>query len=319
MLRLSIIIPVYNVEEYIGRCLKSVLNQDIPAEDYEIIVIDDGTPDSSLDIVAVYKERCHNIRVISRQNGGLSAARNTGLTEARGEYIWFIDSDDWIEPNCISRLLTFAEEKQLDVLCFNAKIYNSAEDIYDIPSSTVRTGELFAGPDFVTTVNTIPSACSAFYRRQFLICNNLTFYEGLLHEDQEFTPRAYALSKRISYIHENIYYYFQREGSIMKSSRNEKRCRDLLTVADSLYEFALTHFKDREDVLQTFIHKVNFAFTQSLAFYDKSYFPMKNYRQRAYYPLSTKGLSGSFRWKCHLANFSLALYLYTHKNLKNKV
>lgn len=316
MLRLSIVIPVYNVEKYVGRCLDSVLRQDIPVEDYEIVVVDDGSPDNSVNIVREYQKKYDNIRIVSRDNGGLSAARNTGLNEANGEYVWFIDSDDWVEDNCVGELLSLAEKKRLDVLCFNAKIYHSEDNIYDIKSPTEREGEVFNGQDFVAAVNTIPSAWSALYRRQYLIDNGLKFYENLLHEDHEFTPRAYSLAGRIAYIHRNVYYYFQREGSIMKSSRNEKRCRDFLKIADSLYAFAKEHFSDNPKVLATFNYKVNFAVTQSLAFYDKKYFSLREYKNKPYYPLSINNARGAFGWKCRLINFSLPLYHFIYKCLK---
>lgn len=317
-MRLSIVIPVYNVEQYIGRCIDSVLAQDIAPEDYEIVVVDDGSPDRSVEIISEYQKKYDNICIISRENGGLSAARNTGLKAARGEYIWFIDSDDWIEKNCVGELLSMAENERLDVLCFNAKIYHSADDITNIMPSTDREREVFDGKDFIVAVHTIPAAWAALYRRGYLNDRGLEFYENLLHEDHEFTPRAYSLAGRIAYIHRNIYYYFQREGSIMKSSRNEKRCRDFLKIADSLYAFAKEHFSDNPKVLATFRYKVNFAVTQSLAFYDKKYFPLREYKKRPYFPLSTKNAAGSFRWKCRLINFSLPLYHFIYKCLKRK-
>ena len=102
MKKLSIIIPVYNVENYVGKCLESCLNQDIPKNEYEIIVVNDGTKDNSVQVIEKYITPENNIRLIHRKNGGLSAARNTGLKEAKGEYVWFVDSDDWIENNVLN-------------------------------------------------------------------------------------------------------------------------------------------------------------------------------------------------------------------------
>lgn len=97
MVKLSIIIPVYNVELYIEKCLQSCLSQDIPYDEYEIIVVNDGSPDGSLAIAESIAKTTTNMTIISQKNGGLSAARNTGMSVAKGEYIWFVDSDDWIE------------------------------------------------------------------------------------------------------------------------------------------------------------------------------------------------------------------------------
>lgn len=316
MKRLSVIIPVYKVEEYIGRCIQSVIAQDISPDQYEIIVVDDGSPDRSIDVVRGFQKEHDNIRIVTRRNGGLSAARNSGLDAACGTYVWFVDSDDWIKSDCMGKMLETADRERLDVLCFNARIYHGPDNIIEIPSSTDREGEIFTGMDFIVKVNTIPSAWSALYRRDFLIDFGLRFYEGILHEDQEFTPRAYSLARRIAYIPEHIYYYFQRQGSIMKSCCGEKRCRDLMTVADSLYTFAIRNFDRNSEACKALIQKVNFAVTQSLAFYNKSYFPVDEYRKRDFYPLSIDKASGYFKWKCRLINWSLPLYLFLYKKLK---
>ena len=99
-MKLSIIIPMYNVEPYIEKCLLSCLNQNIPHADYEIIVVNDGSPDGSLGIARRIASTVDNMLIVSQENGGLSAARNKGLSYAKGEYVWFVDSDDWIEENC---------------------------------------------------------------------------------------------------------------------------------------------------------------------------------------------------------------------------
>ena len=118
-MKLSIIIPVYNVEQYLKTCLDSVLHQNIAISEYEVIVVNDSSPDGSLAIAEEYARKNSNIKIVTRPNGGLSAARNTGLEHALGEYVWFVDSDDWIEENCLSRLLSIATLESLDILCFN--------------------------------------------------------------------------------------------------------------------------------------------------------------------------------------------------------
>ena len=101
---LSIVIPAYNVEQYIARCLDSCLNQDIPSDDYEIIVINDGSTDDTLSIIKTYVTHNKNLKYISRENRGLSITRNEGLSKAQGTFIWFVDSDDWIAPNCLASI-----------------------------------------------------------------------------------------------------------------------------------------------------------------------------------------------------------------------
>lgn len=116
--KLSLVIPMYNVELYIERCLNSCINQNLSPNEYEIIVINDGSKDNSLSIVEKIVQKYTNIHVISQINGGLSSARNTGLKNARGKYIWFIDSDDWIEPNVLKTLYDAASQNDVDILRF---------------------------------------------------------------------------------------------------------------------------------------------------------------------------------------------------------
>lgn len=316
MKKLSIIIPVYNVEQFVGRCLDSCVNQGLTFEDYEIIVVNDETPDNSMSIVKEYCLRYPHIRIVNRKNGGLSAARNTGLKEAQGKYVWFIDSDDRIEHNCLGHLITKLETDNLDVLCFGLKL--DFPDEHTIIHPVVHDGneKIHTGRCFICSVGVAPAAWAAIFRRDFLLGHNLTFYEGILHEDQEFTPRAYCLADRIEYTDTPIYYYNQREGSIMKSKRNNKRCCDLLTVADSLYGFTQKHLEPNSDSYKAMMQRIYFCVTQSLAFYSSDYFPLSTYRSKPYYPMNTTFVDGSLKNKLRLANISLRLYTLLYKLLK---
>lgn len=118
-MKLSIIVPVYNVEPYIERCVRSLEQQNIPKQEYEIIIVNDGTQDQSIQIINKLRLEYPNIVLIEKENGGLSSARNYGLKYAQGEYIWFIDSDDYIEPNILNSILEKSYELNLDLLAFN--------------------------------------------------------------------------------------------------------------------------------------------------------------------------------------------------------
>lgn len=316
-LRLSLIIPVYNVEQWVGRCLESCLNQDITKDDYEIIVVNDGSPDCSVERVQevqtaqIVQEGKTNIRIIDRENGGLSVARNTGLKEANGEYVWFVDSDDWIEPNVLRNLLEEINKHHLDVLGFN--LYRSYPDGKkdNYPISFEEDRRVYRGEEFICKVGMPPAAWAAIYRRDFIIKNNLLFMEGILHEDQEFTPRAYYLAERIEYTNQWIYNYFQREGSIMKSRNTEKKCKDLLTVADSLFEFMQKNINHESNAYCVFQDKINFAFSQSLAYYNREITPLSVYKNKPYFPLT-----GKLNRKYRLMNISLRLYLLIYKIAK---
>lgn len=316
MKKLSIIIPVYNVEQFIGRCLESCVNQNLAFEDYEIIIVNDETPDNSMAIVNEYCLRYPHIRIVNRKNGGLSAARNSGLKEAQGKYVWFIDSDDRIEQNCIGYLVAKLEIEDLDVLCFGLKLEFPDGCTAIHPVVHDGDGKLHSGRDFICSVGVAPAAWAAIFKRDLLLKHNLIFYEGILHEDQEFTPRAYCLAERIKYIDKPIYYYNQRDGSIMKSKRNGKRCRDLLTVADSLYEFAQKNLESGSDIYKIMMQKVYFCVTQSLAFYSSETFSLSIYRNKPYYPMNTTFAEGILKNKLRLANISLWLYIIIYKLLK---
>ena len=106
-IKISIVIPIYNVEHYIGRCVESVLNQKLSKDEYEVIFVNDGTKDNSVEVLnkAIDFEKYKNLHIYNKENGGLSSARNFGLDKAHGDYVWFVDSDDWIEPNCLAKIV----------------------------------------------------------------------------------------------------------------------------------------------------------------------------------------------------------------------
>lgn len=226
-MKLSIIIPVFNVEKYLEKCLKSCLNQDILSTDYEIIVVNDGSSDSSLVIADRIASNVTNIKVISQANKGLSAARNIGLENAKGRYVWFVDSDDWIENNCLVSLFPLMDG--VDFIAISSKkIWNDHHEC-----SYVK--EVYTGKELLqkSLYQPVP-----FYiiKRDFLITNKLRFKEGIFHEDMEFTPRMVYFANKIHTTRDCIYNYLQREKSIT-SIPNSKRAFDLLKVADSLYRF----------------------------------------------------------------------------------
>ena len=130
-LKLSIIVPIYNVEQYLGKCIDSLLNQDLPHKDYEIILVDDGSPDGCPAICDDYAKTHSNVRVIHRQNGGLSAARNSGIEVAQGRYVQFVDSDDYLEPNVLKTLVEKMEDDNLDILRFNYQNVNEQYEVFE--------------------------------------------------------------------------------------------------------------------------------------------------------------------------------------------
>ena len=312
-IKLSIIIPLYNTERYIERCLLSCVEQNIEEQDYEIIVVNDGSTDQSVEVVKRLVEVYKNIRIYSKENGGQSSARNWGLEHANGEYIWFIDSDDWIVPYVIGNLLDKACNYNLDVLGFGFSI---AEDNGGLRSYEIKAdgeGNVLNGEDFICKVSMPHGPWAAIFRRRYLVEKGLSFIEGIIHEDIDYTMRAYCLADRIMFTSQIAYYYYQREGGIMKSSQSPRRVRDFLTVSDSLYNFAQKNLTPDTPAYIRLIDEVNFAFSQSLANYS-NYFSLAIYKEKEYYPLAINpSLPIYTRLKYKLINKSIPFYLFVYK------
>ena len=219
-MKLSIVIPVYNTEAFVGKCLESCIDQNVSRKDYEIIVINDGSTDSSRAVVERYLKRYPNIRMHSQPNAGLSMARNAGLAMSEGEYVWFVDSDDTIAKNCLAKLFEVASG--VDAVAFGS----------DLPQGVM------SGSRFVVASDGKFQHGAPFYvfRRRFLLDNDLEFYIGIYHEDSEFTPRALCLSRSVAVIPDSLYNRYIREGSITQTV-NVKRAYDLIFVIGRLESF----------------------------------------------------------------------------------
>ncbi len=210
----SLVIPIYNVEKYLERCVLSLLDQDLKASEYEIILVNDGTKDNSLAIAEKFESGNRNIKIISQDNKGLSGARNTGLKHATGKYVWFIDSDDKIVSNCLKGLYDFMEVGNLDVahLGFTHFFNDGSETVYH-PKS--HPDGVVTGEKFFSEIQTVPTAWSFVHNRKNLIDNNLEFFEGIIHEDEEFLPRVMFFAKRVQTLDKLLYAYFENSSSIM--------------------------------------------------------------------------------------------------------
>lgn len=232
-MRLSIIVPVYNVEHYLERCIVSCESQDISSEDYEVVAVNDGSTDNSLSVLNKLAERYSNLVVISQENQGLSGARMAGLNKALGKYVWFVDSDDWIADNCLGKLLRRLEENELDALqiCAATSKNGIIERLVNSKNSLVCEGKQFINEHLLWM-------CVPFtiYRKDFLLNNELSFYQGIYHEDFQFTPRAYYHATRVMSINEIAYFYYLDSVSIMRSI-NPKKAYDYVIVAESLFSF----------------------------------------------------------------------------------
>lgn len=223
---LSIIVPGQNVEAYISKCLDSLLNQDISSSDYEIIVVNDGSTDRTKEIVEGYVSSHSNVILINQQNKGLSGARNSGVKVARGSYVMYIDSDDYIEKNVLGGLLAQAERDNLDVLRYNYRNVNEDYKVI-VPKRNNKlyvdySGDVTDGFSFLT--HRLGYACYAW---QFLmkveIAKNVLFKEGIYFEDTEWAPRMLNEVKRVASTDLVVYNYMKRTNSITNAVDEAKK------------------------------------------------------------------------------------------------
>lgn len=218
MIRLSIIIPFYNVEKYIAQCLDSVYRQDIPEDEYEVICVNDASPDDARNIVVEYQKVHKNLILVEHEhNRKLGVARNTGRSIARGKYIWNVDSDDYIAENCLSSILRQCEQNALDILMFNLAS-NTGEMIMDaeFPFCFSETPQ-----DGITCLNQNISEIGHFcpvwryiYKREFLDTNHIYSPEINMGEDVPYAFRALLLAKKVLLIDEIVYYYRVNPASL---------------------------------------------------------------------------------------------------------
>lgn len=318
-MRLSFIIPIYNVSKWLGRCIASIRNQGLTPDDYEIIAVNDGSTDDSLQVLEDFLARESQssvatapVVIVNQPNHGLSAARNAGFRKARGNYVWWVDGDDTLEACFAPRLLERAEKERLDVLCFGLNLVDEAKgesSRYPIEDNT--KGRTVRGEEFLLKCSMPAAAWSAIYRRGFIERYGLQFLEGAFHEDQEFTPRAYFLARRIAFEDVAVYNYYQREVSIT-NSKNPKKTEDLLRICQRLWDFAMEHTQIESAIRYTFVNRVSYLFSQALSNLcrcGQNEFP-GDYKSLPYYPLSINHYTPKKeRYKFHLINQSVPLYL----------
>ncbi|MTM73415.1 glycosyltransferase, partial [Turicibacter sanguinis] len=236
----SIIIPVYNVEKYLEECLDSAINQTY--RNIEIIVVNDGSTDGSLSILNEYASKYSNLKIINQENKGLSAARNSGLKQVKGKYVYFLDSDDFIDLTMIEECVDLAEKNDLDIINFDAQVFYDSDFITDFKPdydrSKILNQDIYSGQDFYKyTINYNAYKAPvwlSFYRLAFLKKNKLDFYEGITHEDELFSAKAFLCATKVMYLCKPYFYRRVRKGSIMTESKSLKNIKGYMIVAEEL-------------------------------------------------------------------------------------
>lgn len=229
--KVSVIIPVFNVDSYLGKCLDSVCNQTL--KDIEIICINDGSTDNSFNILQNYAKKDKRFFIINQKNHGVSYSRNAGFRRAKGKYIYFLDSDDYITTDCLEILANTMESDNLEIVLFNAKVFGDAG---------VDEERLIREKKFYKRVHDYPAMCSGeelfqlikknqeyvvpvstkMFERDFLKKRELLFYEGIIHEDELYTFQCMLLALRAGYVNKQLYFRRVRNNSIMDIKQSEE-------------------------------------------------------------------------------------------------
>ena len=247
---ISVIVPVYNVERYLPRCLDSLINQTL--KDIEIICINDGSPDNSLEILEEYAKKDSRIKVINQENAGLSAARNNGMSAASGEYIGFVDSDDWIDLDFYEKLYTAAKKYDADITAGCIKTWrkhnrNGVMLKYEKEECSEDLNRKFYLSDFPETCN----VWNRIYKTSELKKHHLEFEVGVYYEDVCFTVEALYCMKKLAVVPETYYNYERANVNSIVKSNNEKMKQDSKHVWNRMIEF----LKSRSLNLPAHYHK----------------------------------------------------------------
>lgn len=264
---ISVIVPVYNVEQYLLRCINTIQRQTF--EDLEIILVDDGSMDGCPMICDELSIQDSRIKVIHKENGGLSSARNAGIRAAKGEYIGFVDSDDWIALDMYQLLYEIATEHDADIACGQIirmkKI--SSEQPHD--ETRPRNVQVFSQEEYakkyfkIGSNDTVHYVVNKLYKKE--VAKAMSFPEGLINEDVEGFFRALLKSKVIAATESIVYYYWYNEGGISTKWFSQKQM-DLLTVWKNVHNLCESKKKEWVDYAQINYYRANFGLLTRLAF-----------------------------------------------------
>lgn len=228
---LSVIIPVYQVEDYIDVTLKSLVSAIGQRDDIEVIFINDGSRDRSVDIVRSYLDLFVHSVLLEQENAGLSATRNRGLSVATGEYIWFVDSDDVICEDAMCRFIGHQKNVNVDVISIEHGVIDSSA--YSL-QSTMPTDLPISGIDVLRSYVYLSPVMFYIYRRKFLIDTDLNFQPGIYHEDALFTVEVLLFAKSVIRLTGPFYMYRIRAGSIMTGGNNELHVAGMVAVVEKI-------------------------------------------------------------------------------------
>jgi len=222
-MKVSVIVPVFNVEKYLRKCLDSLVNQTF--KDYEVILVNDGSTDSSGNIISEYTSKYPFIKSFNKENGGMSSARNLGLNYASGEYIAFVDSDDYVELFFLEKMYEKAKSTDSDVVICDYYAINSEEKRY------MKCHMNYSPDEKIEYLLSPPMVWSKLIKKE--IMDQIRFKEGIYYEDLDICIRLHSLINKVSFVDEPLYnYYVQHSGSIMTQKSFNNHLLDIFTVLD---------------------------------------------------------------------------------------
>lgn len=241
--KISVIIPLYNAERYIKRCLDSILAIGLPEEKLEIIVVNDGSTDNGAAIVEEYTKKNSNIFIFHQENQGQSVARNLAISKAKGDYLWCVDSDDYILPEKFREVYDkLCEVEDLDIFSFEFYTQKSGESIKSfVMQSLCSDNTAISGGEAIIKGYLPASVCGFLVHREYFSSNNFSFYVGITHQDSELSYRMIANAEKIYFSNIHVYVYFENVHSTTKEPTPDKKfrlIRDDITVSLSFIELS---------------------------------------------------------------------------------
>jgi glycosyltransferase involved in cell wall biosynthesis len=270
--KVSVIIPVYNIDNYIEECLQSVVKQSL--KEIEIIIINDGSTDNSAKIIANFEKKDSRVKCIHLENKGLSIARNKGLSIAKGTFIYFLDGDDYIAVNTLEDCYAEATRWDIDVVFFNAHSFSTHDVKVNSKTYLRQHLEAFTKPingtlclEKLLKTDTYKSASVLhFIKREYLYKNDLTFYPELIYEDELFTFMLLLDAPKVMYLNKVLYFRRIRENSITTSQIKEKNIVDYLKIISSLEK----HHDQETDLLKKklLLIRINFMANYATSFFE---------------------------------------------------
>lgn len=314
-MKLSIIIPLYNTEKYVEKCIRSIyIGNELPLSEYEVLVVNDGSTDNGPNIVERLCKEYPNITLFNKENGGQGSARNLAFEKMKGDYILFLDSDDYLIAKNILTLLDEAHHNNLDCLSFNlSKVDEDGNILYNHRNSYSKITNIITGAALLNNYAMNGAMCSYLFSRKIISSHNLKFIEGIYHEDEEFIARFLSYTQKFQYSDLDIYRYLQRVGSTMSTNdylKNKKKLFDIITVIDSLTD--LIDYHESEKYLSKGLKKKQQQLALSIFIRiskekikkDDQKIIIDLLKSKGYYPLKTSELKTSHRTCAFLINYS---------------